>query len=918
MNDTDRNRRLEQLFHDALEQPEQCRREWLEEACGDDPQLKARLERMLDLDPGDHTGHADLDDPLARAVHEGVRTLGNAPSRGMRLGAWRIIDEIGAGGMGTVFLAERADGEYVGQAAIKVIRGLPESAGLERLKRERQILARLRHQNIARLLDGGTTDDDQPFLVMEYVDGKPTDQWCRQHPCRPAEIVRLLLPVLDAVEYAHRNLVIHRDIKPGNVLVTGEGHPMLMDFGIARLLETDDHGEQIATIGGVFHTPGFASPEQIAGEPVTTASDVYSLGRLLADLMTKATEPVPRELAAIIECATRDEPEQRYAGVTSFRADLAAWLDGRPVAAVSGRMAYHVRKFIARNRYAAAAVTVGIAVALVLLGQLIQENRRARAAEAEARIEAANAEQVLEFLTNAIEAVQPGQAQGREVTMRAIIERAEQQLSVERIHEPRLRTQLLTALGTLYQTLEKNDQAAELLGRASELARETGDIAAEVKVLAVLGISQLRAGQLDAAGQALERATVLAEQNPELPPLVRADAWNSFGVRATDMGHLESAREALQHAMALRREAGAAGEIIATTVHNLALVEGRAGRYEQAVELFARALELKRESIGRLQPSYILSLNSRAVMLRQLGRYAEATDHAAEALEIRKQLYGPEHPSLHAGYNQLANAHHDLGEFEQAIELYRKALELDARGASRRSDFIYLNNLGAAFEDRGELDRAERYYRQSIERRRELFGDHHSATLRARHNLARVWLADGRVDAARTLAAEVLQRREIELGPDHPDTLRSRVLPARSALAGAPEDPARLQALAAAVEALQQALSPTSLAVLNARTELGRARLEAGDFRQARAELEAAAAAFRETLNADHPLAAAIELDLARIDRAGNRPGRAQRRLAAHAPMVRARFAPESQHVRKLDCLEAGANKPDCWRVPRR
>jgi len=917
MNDTDRNRRLEQLFHDALKQPEQCRREWLEEACGDDPQLKARLERMLDLDPGDHTGHADVDDPLARAVHEGVRTLGNAPSRGMRLGAWRIIDEIGAGGMGTVFLAERADGEYVGRAAIKVIRGLPESAGLERLKRERQILAGLRHPNIARLLDGGTTDDGQPFLVMEYVEGKPVDQWCRQHPCTPAEIVRMLLPVLDAVEYAHRNLVIHRDIKPGNVLVTGEGHPALLDFGIARLLTTDDRGEQTATIGGVFHTPGFASPEQIAGERATTASDVYSLGRLLAELMTTATEPVPREIAAIIECATRDEPEQRYAGVTAFRADLAAWLDNRPVAAVSGRMAYHVRKFIARNRYAAAAVTVGIAVALVLLGQLIQENRRARAAEAEARIEAVNAEQVLEFLTNAIEAVQPGQAQGREVTMRAIIERAEQQLSGERIHEPRLRTQILTALGTLYQTLEKNDQAAELLGRASELARETGDIAAEVRVLAVLGISQLRAGRLDAAGQTLERATVMAGQHPELPPLIRAGAWNSFGVLATDMGHLESAREVLQHAMALRREAGAAGEIIASTVHNLALVEGRAGRYEQAIELFARALELKRESIGRLHPSYILSLNSRAVTLRQLGRYAEATDHAAEALEIRKQLYGSEHPSLHVSYNELANAHHDLGEFKQAIALYRKALELEAGSASRRSDWIYLNNLGAAFEDRGELAEAERYYQQSIERRRELFGDNHSATLRARGNLARVWLASGRGDAARVVAAEVRQRRETELGRDHPDTLRSRVLSARIALAEVPEDPARLRSMQAAVEALQQALSPNSLTVLNAGADLGRARLEGGDFQRARTDLEDAAAAFREALSPDHPLAAAIELDLVRIDRAEKHPGRAEQRLAAHGPTVRARFAPESLNVRKLECLEAGANEPDCWRVPR-
>lgn len=447
--------------------------------------------------------------------------------------------------------------------------------------------------------------------------------------------------------------------------------------------------------------------------------------------------------------------------------------------------------------------------------------------------------------------------------------------------------------------------------------RATGDIAAEIRALAPLGISQLRAGRLDEAGQTLERATALAGQHPELPPLVRADAWNSFGVRATDMGQLEPARDALQHALALRREAGAADEIIASTVHNLALVERRAGRLEQAIELFAQALDLKRESIGRLHPSYILSLNGRAVSLRQLGRYVEATDHATEALEIRKQLYGSEHPSLHAGYNELANAHHDLGEFEQAIELYRKALELEARSTSRRSDWIYLNNLGAAFEDRGELARAERYYRQSIERRRALFGDHHSATLRARHNLARVWLADGRIEQARVQCNEVLERRESELGPDHPDTVRSRVLDARIALAGMPADPARLRALAAAVDALRQALSLTSLAVLNARTELGRAWLEAGDFRQARTELEAAAAAFREALNADHPLAAAIELDLARIDQAQNRSDRARQRLVEHGSDVRARFAPESLHVRKLDCLEAGANKPDCWRGTR-
>jgi len=907
MSGPDRNRRLEQLFHAALEQPGQDRRAFVERACRDDPELLARLLRMLELD-GDGP-----DDPLARAVGESVRELGAAPAAGRRLGAWKIVDELGAGGMGTVFLAERADGEYEAKAAIKVIRGLPDAAGLERLKRERQILAELHHPNIARLLDGGTTDDGQPFLVIEYVDGRPIDRWCRQHPCTPAAIVRLLLQVLDAVEYAHRHLVIHRDIKPGNVLVTDDGHPALMDFGIARLLAAEDSDSEPATVGGVFHTPGFASPEQVAGGRVTTASDIYSLGRLLADLLGAAIEPVPRELRAVIEKATRDEPEQRYSSAGALRADLAAWLDSRPVSAVSGRRAYRVRKFIARNRYIAGTAAAGLALALVLVGQLVQENRRARAAEGQARIEAANAEQVLAFLTSAIEAVEPGRAQGREVTMLEIIERAERQLSGTRIREPRLRTRILQALGLLYQTLEQNDKAAALLSRAAALACETRDVAAEVRALAPLGISQLRDGLFDAAGSTLERAVERVRAHPELPPLVRADALNSFGVWATEVDRLDEAREALNQALTLRREAGAAKEVTASTLHNLALLQRRAGNPEAAAQSFARTLELKRQSIGTLHPSYIRSLNSRAVVLRQLGRYRQARDDVSEALEIGKRLFGPEHPSLHGNYNELAIAHHDLGEFQQAVALYRKAIELDALATAQGRSWIYLNNLAAAFEDRGELARAEEHYRRSIGIRRAQFGDDHSATLRARHNLARILFASGRVEQARELCTVVLNRRGAELGDDHPDTLKSRFLATQIALSERPGDRALLERLQGLVGKLEQALSPTSFSVLNARTALGRAWLAAGNLQQARTVLEATAADFREALNPDHPLAAAIELELARIDRAENRADRAQQRLAEHGPTVRAHLAPGSQHVQKLECLAAGDAQPACW-----
>ena len=907
MSGTDDTRRLEALFHAALDEPGERRRAFVDAACADVPELHARLLRMLELDQD------DCSDPFARAVGESVRRLGAAPASGMRLGAWKIIDEIGSGGMGTVFLAERADGAYSGHAAIKVIRGLPDRAGLERLKRERQILADLQHPNIARLLDGGTTDDGQPFLVLEYVSGQPIDEWCRRDRGRPDAIVRLLLTVLDAVAYAHRHLVIHRDIKPGNVLMTNEGHPVLMDFGIARLLETDDDDIASETVGGTFHTPGFASPEQAAGGRITTASDIYSLGRLMAELLATASEPIPRELAAIVEYATREEPEQRYRDAGEFRADLVAWLDERPVAAVSDRRSYRVRKFLRRNRYAAGIAAAGLALALVLVGQLMQENQRARAAEARAQVEAANAEQVLDLLIGAIEAVQPGEAQGREITVQEVIERAEAQIGSARLEDPRPRIRILTALGLLYQSLERNEKAVELLDRAAQLARSEGRPADEIRALALLGISEIRLGRNDAAGKSLSRGTELAERHPELPALVRADAWNSFGVWATEMDRLGQARAALDRALILRREANAPGDVVASTLHNMGLVATRNGDFTEALDRFDQALALKRDTIGRLHPSYVLSITSKAVALGQLGRYSEVREAADDALEIRRQLLGDDHPGLHASIHQLANIHHDLGDFDRAIELYRRALELEGRSLGNRSDWLYVNNLGAAFEDQGDVERAETQYRASIELRRELFGPEHSATLRARHNLARVLLAQGKVNEAGSICDEVLRLRTRAFGAEHPDTLRSRLLAARITLAADPDDATSLDALTESVASFAQALSPESFSVLNARAALGRALLQAGDLESARRTLEGAAAGFRKALAPDHPLAAAIELDLAYIDQAGGDRTRALQRLAAAGPIVRERFSLESEHVRKLDCLEADRFETGCW-----
>lgn len=382
--------RLEALFHQALDLAPDLRESFLVSHCGDDPHLLAQLRALLSSDS--HPA-PDWESPA-------IEILNRVPDR---IGAYRILEEVSSGGMGTVYRAVRGDDEYRQQVAIKVIRaGMDSSAILRRFRQERQILASLEHPNIARLLDGGTTHEGLPFLVMEFIDGEPVTDFAEHRRLSTIDRLRLFLSVCNAVEYAHQKLVIHRDIKPGNILVTAEGVPKLLDFGIAKLI-AEDTGETAATTAHFF-TPEYASPEQVRQEPVTTSTDVYSLGvvlyRLLtgksvyrvksqrADEMAQAicTQEPERpstviarstnaetvqlrrllrgELDQIVLMALRKESSRRYASVAEFSRDIERYLDGRPVRAHADSFGYRARKFIGRNRLLVAASAV-LAVSLI-------------------------------------------------------------------------------------------------------------------------------------------------------------------------------------------------------------------------------------------------------------------------------------------------------------------------------------------------------------------------------------------------------------------------------------------------------------------------------------------------------------------------------------------------------------------------
>ncbi|WP_395794973.1 protein kinase [Aquimonas sp.] len=414
--------------------------------------LRAEVERLLAAD-------TEPDDPL-QAVLEGLgEALQVQRAPGARLGPWRILRELGAGGMGTVLLAERADGQFQQQAAIKLIRGFPTQDGRRRLRQERQILAQLDHPGIARLLDGGETADGQPWVAMEYVDGLPLVAHVARY--RPDLHARLELfdHIAEAVEHAHQRLVIHRDLKPGNVLVRNDGRPKLLDFGVAKLIDLGQDSARRDTSTRVW-TPGYASPEQRQGQPITTASDVYGLGVLLGEMLQGDTAhregsgfpslPPDAELRGVIAMATAEDPLRRYPTVEALREELRRYRHGRPLRASADTGLYRLRKFARRHRLQVALVALSAVLLLAFVWRLQVE--RADALMARTLAEQAQASQALQFrfLATIFQGAAGRRGDGSPLLAVDLIDRARDRLGSQLGEDPRARTQVEQMLGSAY------------------------------------------------------------------------------------------------------------------------------------------------------------------------------------------------------------------------------------------------------------------------------------------------------------------------------------------------------------------------------------------------------------------------------------------------------------------------------------
>lgn len=808
--------RLEVLLDRLLDLAPEEQEALLREFARSDPELAGAARRALDQ--GDSL-ESDLRRAIAQAVGDfdpRARALTSTPALalapGDRIGAWLLLCSIGRGGMGEVFLAERADGRYAQQVAIKFLRPEWSHTRLEAaFLREGQVLARLEHPSIARLLDSGIAATGIPYLVLEHVEGQPITDYCRSRQLKLVDRLLLILEVCEAVSYAHHHLVVHRDLKPSNIFVNQEGGVRLLDFGIGKLLDEVTGAESTRTILGAL-TPQYASPEQVSGRPMSTATDVYGLGLVLFELLTERrpyevesssaaelahlvletpaplaslvsgrgggnTVPWSRalrgDLDAIVDKALRKEAAERYLSAEALAEDLRRFLAGLPVAARRGARSYRLGKYLRQHQLGlVAAATIFIAVAAGVAGVLWQ----ARLAETERRKAVASERKALavnQFLVDELlGAASPEAARGRDLTVRQVLDVAARRVGSAFSDQPDLEEALRATLGEAFLDLGDLEAAAEHLERSVALARNTQAQGDDAAVSSRILLARLRLAE----GRAVEAEALLEEVLAESsqPAIGRrsielglARAWR--GKARERQGRFDEAERDLRAAV----DALAGAGILATHDHLTALemlaqtlVAGRKDTEGEATERVA--VELARRELGADHPLLGEALANWSRALRVLGRMPEAEAAAREALALDERVLGKDHPQTLRALRVLAELLRERGQLDAALPLVQRELAGQFRtvgehhpDTARAMEFLAI--LASAQDRNSE---AEAWYARALEIYRASLGNLHPATIRALRNQIEFWRRRGDEARARRFAEELVAiAREVQTRP---------------------------------------------------------------------------------------------------------------------------------------------------------
>ncbi len=818
------------LFEELVEVPAEERERRI--AALPDPDLASRVARLL---AADSEAGRFLETPavaVAGGLFDGLAATESEAPPPERIGPYRVLRRLGRGGMGEVLLAERADGLFEQKVAIKLLRrGMASDEVLARFSRERRILARLEHPHIARLLDGGATEDGRPYFVMELVEGEPITDYCRTRDLSVEERLRLLEDCCDALAAAHRNLVVHRDLKPSNVLVTRDGEVKLLDFGIAKLLGPEDTGEAAAETRTELRllTPAYAAPEQIFGEPVTTATDVWALGALAYELLTGtlpqkresrspsslaasaaddvterpsqrvAREPLaalplsaPREgdrrrlvkrlrgdLDNVVLAALRRAPERRYGSVTAFAGDLRRHREGQPVKARPDTVGYRVGKFVRRNRVVVAA---GILVIASLVAGLAVAAWQARRAEAHAKTAAAaarRAESVKEFLIGLFEVADPEQASGGSVTASELLDQAGRRLETELSSEPDIQADLLEAVARIDRGLGRLDTAGDLAKRSLEIRQRIlpSGAAAIGRSLATLGAVSMSKGQLDEAEKQITAALAVLEKTEPPDSLATARAKSDFAQVRFWKGDAIPA-EKIERGVyeTYRRVLGDDNAQTAMHLRNLGVLLDELDRLDEAEKAYrdSQAVLVKRLGPDHVNLGYSY-LNLAVLLGGRRNQSAEAEALYKRTLEIRRKALGPKHPTVGQALQLSGLFYLNQGRLEESEAAYGEALALFSGIDPKHFEVGKCKNgLALIASRRGRYAEAEATMAEVEALFREVLGEKHPFTWQVRGNRASQIGLQGRLDEEESLEREVAAKLEELNGKDSGEALDAR------------------------------------------------------------------------------------------------------------------------------------------------
>lgn len=916
--------RIQVVLDELFELPEGDRGAYLSKVCAGDPELLNAVKALwqaYDDAPPMLDGNAAQ---LARSLLCAGETEAEAPDyRGRRVGPYRLIAEVGRGGMGVVYRAERADEAFEQEVAIKLLLATWRDKEMlrDRFHQEQQVLAALHHPNIAQLYDGGVTEDGQPYIVMEYIRGEPLTDYCDKQRLGIAERLSFVSQITEALHYAHKNLIVHRDIKPSNILVTNEGQIKLLDFGIAKLVGEDVSASNLTQTGEQLLTPGFAAPEQIRGRGITVATDIYQLGVVLYKLLTghapfrqeasfyemacvvceqtpirpsavltrqagdesgeSAEEIASRrglrlsqlrkklsgDLDAIVLKALRKEPEARYSSMAGLNVDLRRYEEGRPVAARKQSLRYQTGKFVRRHWWGVAASAVFAALLVGYAVTVTIQAKQIQSALDQTEIEARKAQEVSEFLTGIFKVVDPNVSGGETVTAKELLDKGKERLSSELEQAPEIRAQMLHVLGEIYYSLGSYEQSASLLESALDIRRE-----------------------------------LLATDSGELVSTITNLA---FAYNSTDK--YDRAQQLLEEALSIHRRSTAESLELAEILNALGEVQRMRTQYGEALGLYQEAIAMLRRVTKGHHSEMVSALNNLATLYISIGDFAKAEANSREAVEIAEEVFGVDHSYFTITLNNLGFILRELESHEEAQSLHLRALQIQERILGTEHPYLVytLRFLGAIALQTGQLIQAEEYYRRALSMQSAISGEKSAAFAATLRDLAKVLARRGDYAEAESLYATMLELDKNIFAADSTRIGRDLVEIASLALAKGE--------LSRAKHGYDKALAILPANGTSAATaHLGYARIlfELNELKTAEQHARAALETREPKFPANHSSIAEAQSALGVILLELRRVEEAARLLTIADEVLQARFSADAFAQERRDALEEIARRP--------